>query len=115
MPIKAKTFEIFFPQDIFNIPSDQIGVIELIRADLARRPLGAQIEVAGFTDTKGTEELNDNVSKKRALAVIAELNGLGFSVDPDDAVGRGERGASENGDPDEFENPKFRKVEVVVR
>ena len=115
LPIKAKTFEIFFPLNVDSIPSDQLGVIELIREDLARRPPGAQIEVAGFTDTSGTELFNDDVSKKRALAVIAELNGLGLAVDPEDAVGRGERGASEAGDPDNRENPKFRKVEVVIR
>lgn len=115
MPIKAKTFEIFFPSEGFSIPPEQFGVIRLIREDLARRPLGAQIEVAGFTDTTASEQHNDDVSKKRALAVIAELNALGISVDPEDAVGRGERGASESGDPDNRENPKFRKVEVVIR
>jgi len=115
LPRKAERFTILFGTDEFRIPEAQRGTIELIRKELERRPPGAQIEVVGFTDTTGEAVHNLKISEKRAQDVISELNGLGFTVDPNDAVGRGELAAQESGDPENYNNELFRKVEVVVR
>lgn len=115
LPVKAERFTILFGKDETRIPEAQLGTIELIRKELQKRPPGAQIEVVGYTDRTGAPELNLTVSEKRANDVITELNELGFTVDPKDAVGRGELAAEESGDPDGYNNELFRKVEVVVR
>ena len=114
LPPRAGTFVFLFGSNETRIPEAQRGKLDDIKNALDKRP-GAQIEVAGFTDRDGKEDYNDEVSKKRALDVIAELRELGFPVDPEDAVGRGERAAQAAGDPDDYINDLFRKVEVIVR
>ena len=63
----------------------------------------------------GSEEINDRLSLERALSVVNQLKDLGFLVEPEDAVGRGERASRASGDPDEYQNPLFNKVEIVIR
>lgn len=115
LPRKAAQFTILFGKDETRIPESQRKVIDDIRSELGKRPPGAQIEVLGFTDRTGDETRNLTISEDRAKGVIAELTELGFAVDTQDAVGRGELAAKEAGDPDDYNNELFRKVEVVVR
>ena len=113
LPPKAKGFVITFPLGKSRIPDEQRGVLEAIRNELSIRP-GAQIEVAGFTDSSGPDTLNDQISQQRAAAVVAELREYGFPVDPADAVGRGEDEAKAKLG-DEKMDESFRRVEVIVR
>ena len=113
LPPAAREFGITFGLDEVRIPAAQRTVLEAIRTELSIRP-GAQIEVVGFTDSSGSDEYNDEVSKKRAEAVAAELREFGFPVDLDDAVGRGEREAKASlGDG--VMDASYRRVVVVVR
>ena len=114
LPPKARGFTFTFAMGKDRIPDDQRGILELLRKELSIRP-GAQIEVLGFTDTVDDDKRNDELSKDRALAVVAELREMGFAVDPEDAVGRGEREARDNGEPDGYPNELYRKVVVIVR
>lgn len=113
LPPAAKPFVITFPTDVSAIPADQRGILEAIRTELSIRP-GAQIEVAGFTDSTGGDAMNDEISRKRAEAVAEELRGFGFAIDPGDAVGRGEDEAKKQlGDG--VASEAFRRVEIIVR
>ena len=113
LPPAAKAFVITFPRDQSAIPVEQRSILEAIRNELSTRP-GAQIEVAGFTDSTGSDELNDDISKKRAEAVAQELRGFGFVIDVGDAVGRGEDEAKKQLG-DEVSSEAFRRVEIIVR
>ena len=114
LPLKSDRITIFFEPGKQGIPPSEIGKVNDIRKAIEIRS-GAQIEVVGFTDTQDSDENNAVLSANRAISVIKELIAMGLPVDLEDAVGRGEREARANGDPDNFENPKYRKVEVVVR
>ena len=114
LPPKAVPFTILFGFKETRIPEAQRGTIDNIREALKDRP-GAQIEVAGFTDSMGPDTINERISYERALAVVQELREGGFTVEDEDAVGRGEIAARANNGPDEYPNELFRKVEVIVR
>lgn len=113
LPPKAKGFVITFPLGQSKIPTEQRTILEEIRNELSIRP-GAQIEVAGFTDSSGDDALNDRISRERAESVAQELRDYGFPVEPGDAVGRGEDEArSKLGD--EKKDESYRRVVVLVR
>ena len=114
LPLKSERITIFFKSGEEGIPASQRGRIGDIRKAMEIRP-GTQIEVVGFTDTQDTEEKNEILATDRAMSVVRELIKLGLPVDTRDAVGRGEREARANGDPDNFKNDLYRKVEIVVR
>ncbi|MFC4295896.1 OmpA family protein [Novosphingobium tardum] len=113
LPPSAKAFVITFPTGSSDIPADQRGVLEQIRNELSTRP-GAQIEVAGFTDSTGGDAINDKISLDRAQEVAEQLRSFGFPVDREDAIGRGEDEARARLG-DEVANEGYRRVEVIVR
>ena len=113
LPPQARAFVITFPVGSSDIPADQRGILEQIRNELSTRP-GAQIEVAGFTDSTGSDAINDKYSLERAIAVAEQLRAFGFAVDAEDAVGRGEDEAKAKLG-DEVANEGYRRVEVIIR
>lgn len=113
LPPKAKGFVITFPLGQSRIPVEQSAILEQIRTELSIRP-GAQIEVAGFTDSSGEDALNDTISRERAEGVAQELREYGFPIEPNDVVGRGEDEAkSRLGDG--MVDESYRRVVVFVR
>ena len=113
LPPQARAFVFTFPVGKSDIPDEQRGILEQIRNELSTRP-GAQIEVAGFTDSTGGDAINDKISLERAQSVAEQLRGFGFIVDSDDSVGRGEDEAKAKLG-DEVANDGYRRVEVIVR
>lgn len=113
LPPSAKQFAITFPVSESRIFEGQRKILDLIRAELSVRP-GAQIEVAGFTDSTGDDRSNDTLSKQRAETVARELRESGFQIDPDDAVGRGEYEAKA-ALGDNVSDESYRRVLVIVR
>ena len=113
LPPKAREFVITFPSGQSKIPDSQRGVLEEIRSELSIRP-GAQIEVAGFTDSVDDDAANDRYSRERAEAVAQELRDFGFPVDPRDAVGRGEDEAKRKLG-DNVPSEVYRRAVVIIR
>ena len=113
LPPAAKAFTIPFETNQSTIGDQQRAVLELIRSELSSRP-GAQIEVAAFTDSVGSESDNYELSLDRARNVAGELRTYGFAIEDGDAIGRGEyealKAAGDNRDLAEF-----RRVDVIVR
>lgn len=113
MPPPPRSFTIPYDTNQSTIGTEQQAVLDQIRSELATRP-GAQIEVAAFTDSVGSEADNSQLSLDRARNVAAWLRGNGFAVGEADAVGRGEfealKAAGDNKDL-----PEFRRVDVIIR
>lgn len=114
LPPASAHFTLFFPEGKAVISPAQMPILSSIRDQLIARGEGAQIEVVGFTDSKGADRDNDVLSELRAEEVAQQLRDYGFSVAPGDAVGRGEDDAR-RALGDNVENPAYRKVEVVIR
>lgn len=66
------------------------------------------IEVGGHTDTRGSEEYNQNLSERRALAVSDELMRNGVSVQRIQTVGYGESR------PISSDHAMNRRVEIII-
>lgn len=113
LPPAAKAFTIPYATNQSTIQTQQRAVLEQIRAELAARP-GAQIEVAAFTDSVGSESDNYRLSLDRARNVAEELRGYGFPIAEGDAIGRGEfealKALGDNRDA-----PEYRRVDVIIR
>lgn len=113
LPPAAKAFTIPFETNQSTIGESQRAILDMIRADLSARP-GAQIEVAAFTDSVGSEEDNNRLSLDRARNVAGELRQYGFPIEDADAIGRGEYEALK-AVGDNMEDAQFRRVDVIVR
>lgn len=114
LPPRPAHFTLFFPTADSRISAAQLPVLSSIRDQLLARGEGAQIEVVGFTDSVGSDEDNDALSRRRAEEVAQQLRDYGFPVAAQDAVGRGEDDAR-RALGDNLESATYRKVEVVVR
>lgn len=113
LPPPPRTFTIPYETNQSAVQEQQREVLELIRAELSGRP-GAQIEVAAFTDSVGSEADNYLLSLDRARNVAKELRGYGFSIGDADAIGRGEYEA-QKAVGDSKEAAEFRRVDVIIR
>lgn len=79
----------------------------------------AKVEVAGYTDGKGSDEYNLALSKRRANVVAAYLVSKGASKSRIKTIGYGEsKPLAPNENPDGSDNPegraKNRRTEIVV-
>jgi outer membrane protein OmpA-like peptidoglycan-associated protein len=83
----------------------------LLRASQRR---GGEIIVTGHTDRVGALTVNDALSLQRARAIRELLVAQGFKPELVDAVGRGEREPLVPTE-DEVDEPRNRRVEIVVR
>jgi OOP family OmpA-OmpF porin len=88
------------------------GVIDAL-AEVLRRCAGLAIEVAGHTDSQGSESGNQALSQSRAEAVLAALQGRGLPVEGFSARGYGEaRPIADNGS--ETGREANRRIEFVL-
>ncbi|WP_432697138.1 OmpA family protein [Marinobacterium sp. YM272] len=96
-----------------ELTPDSAAVIQAMLTDLANRP-APEIRVVGHTDSVGSIEANDRLSKQRAETVVDILGREGISLDLLEAAGRGERElAVQTGD--NVAEPDNRRVEIIVR
>jgi len=113
LPPPAKSFTLYFQEGTTEIRSESTMTLDAIRAEVARRP-GAEVQVTGHTDTVGSDEDNDSLSRKRAAEILDALASQGFSREMMSAVGRGERQLRQS-TADNVSSPVNRRVEVIVR
>ena len=113
---EAVVREVFkFASGQAELTGEQLQLLQTRMPGYLSRP-EPQIEISAYTDVIGTEEANNGLSQRRASNVAEQLRGLGFEIDPDDVVARGEYAAqrSEKGQRGE-EDENFRIVVVTVR
>ena len=93
-------------------PASQQIMTEALAAALARS--GGDIVVTGHTDTKGSGESNDQLSRRRAQEVVQLFVERQFPANRVEAVGRGERDLAVP-TADEVDEPRNRRVTIEVR
>jgi len=107
------SFTLYFEEgSTIVLPESQETLAKLF-AEVARRQ-AVEVQVTGHTDTVGRAQDNDHLSTERAQLIKNMLIGRGLQADFIRAVGRGERELLVP-TPDNFREPRNRRVEVIVR
>lgn len=101
-----------FEFDSARLTNDGIITLKALGQALGdKRLAGMQFQIAGHTDDVGTEEYNQDLSERRAKAVVTHLVSF-YGVAPDrlKAVGYGKKRLAVPGDPKAAAN---RRVEII--
>ena len=113
LPPAPQRYTVYFNRgETALTPESQVILDEALAAAAARN--GGEIVVTGYTDTVGTLEGNDNLSRRRAQEVRQMLADRGFPAYRIQAVGRGKRNLIVP-TPDDVEEPRNRRVTIEVR
>lgn len=113
LPPKANKYILNFLPGGTNLTPESEAQLPALLADVAQRT-GADLVVTGHTDTTGALAANDALSLKRAQVVAQLLVGKGAAESRIEAVGRGKRELLVP-TADEVDEPKNRRVEIIVR
>ncbi|MFD1611778.1 OmpA family protein [Sphingomonas tabacisoli] len=113
LPPKPFEVTLYYDEAETRIMPDSQAALDSLLAEVAKRP-GAEIQITGYTDRKGTDDDNDALSQKRADTVLAQFIDRGVARENLVAVGRGERDPLVPTD-DNVEEPRNRRVVVTVR
>ncbi|MGJ7546472.1 OmpA family protein [Variovorax sp. LT1R16] len=112
-PPSPQRYTVFFDLGGTALAGDsQSTLTEALAAALTRS--GGEIVVTGHTDTVGSIEQNDDLSRRRAQQVRQMLADRGFPIARILAIGRGERELSVQ-TSDETVEPRNRRVTIEVR
>ena len=112
-PPPPKRYTVYFELGGTTLtPSSQLTLSEALAEAQARS--GSDIVVTGHTDTKGTIEQNDELSRRRAQEVVQLLVERQFPSARIEAVGRGERELAVQ-TADDVDEPRNRRVTIEVR
>ena len=113
MPPAPQRYTVYFDigETALTVESQAI-LSEALAAAAARN--GGEIVVTGYTDTVGTVEGNDNLSRRRAQEVRQMFADRGFPAGRIHAIGRGERNLLIP-TADDVEEPRNRRVTIEVR
>ena len=112
-PKAADRFTLYFMPGGSQLTAESNTELADVLSRATARP-GGEVIVVGHTDRVGTVEANDALSLRRAQAVRELVIGRGFDAARVDAVGRGEREPVVE-TADEVDEPKNRRVEILVR
>lgn len=112
-PPRPQRYTLYFQTGNVNLVPESQALLPTA-VDEALKRSGAELVIIGHTDTLGSQEVNDQLSLKRAQLVVDMLKGRGFPAARIEAVGRGER---EPAVPtrDEVSEPRNRRVEILIR
>ena len=113
MPSKANKYILNFLPGGTTLTPESEAQLPALLADVAQRS-GADLVVTGHTDTTGALAANDELSLKRAQVVAQLLVSKGANGSRIEAVGRGKRELLVP-TADEVNEPKNRRVEILVR
>ena len=81
--------KILFDPSSATITADTLPIVDDI-ADVLKKCADLRIQIAGFTDSQGREEMNQQLSQERAGAVLGALRQRRIPVSSIEAVGFGE-------------------------
>lgn len=120
VPVSIDLKGVNFDFDKSNLRPDAVAILSEAAQILSRYP-DLKVEVAGHTDSKGTDEYNQKLSERRATAVYDYLTKNGVSASRlTGPIGYGEsRPIAPNTNPDGSDNPegraKNRRTELNVQ
>lgn len=112
-PPPPRRFVLYFDSGNTKLtPESERLLPEVIQTAVSRS--GAELVVIGHTDSKGSMVANDDLALMRARLVVRRLVENRFPPEKIEAAGRGER---ELAVPtrDDFDEPRNRRVEILVR
>jgi outer membrane protein OmpA-like peptidoglycan-associated protein len=107
------SFTLYFREGSTTVLPQSRGTLNELFTEVARRQ-AVEVQVTGHTDTVGREKDNDTLSARRAEVIKKMLVNNGLQADFIRAVGRGERELLVP-TADNVQEPKNRRVEVIVR
>ncbi|HEY3179120.1 MAG TPA: OmpA family protein [Casimicrobiaceae bacterium] len=112
-PQRAVTFTLYFIEGKDEFTEESKRVVEVIFAEIARRPV-PDVIVVGHSDAVGSDQFNDALARQRAETVRAELMRRGVAPENIQASGRGKRDLLIP-TADGVAEPRNRRVEIFVR
>lgn len=113
LPGSPTSFTLYFLEGKDELTPESKAELDNVFAELKRRPL-PDIVVIGHTDTVGTLEFNDKLSRARAERMRELLIEMGLPGDRIQAAGRGKRELLVPTD-DNVSEARNRRVEINVR
>jgi len=113
LPGTPASFTLYFLEGKDELTDESKAQLEDVFAELKRRPL-PDIVVIGHTDSVGSLEFNDQLSRARADRMREMLIQMGLPADRIQAAGRGKRELLVPTD-DNVSEPRNRRVEINVR
>jgi outer membrane protein OmpA-like peptidoglycan-associated protein len=113
LPPPLAHFTLYFYEDTTKLVPQSEAELKRMFGDIARRP-GVEVQIVGHTDTVGSGPANDILSLDRARKIRDALVAQGLRPAITRAVGRGEHELLVP-TPDNTEEPRNRRVEVIVR
>jgi outer membrane protein OmpA-like peptidoglycan-associated protein len=112
-PPRPSQFTLYFVEGKDELTDESKQIVEGVFAEIAKHPV-PDLLVIGHTDTVGTEQANDVLSRQRADAIRAALIDRGIAPDNVVAVGRGKRELLVQ-TSDGVAEPRNRRVIIIVR
>jgi outer membrane protein OmpA-like peptidoglycan-associated protein len=73
----TKSAKIYFDAGKSDLKTQYSGPLDVLLAELTKYP-GLGVEILGFASAEGTEEMNRELSNKRAIAVLDYINHKGI-------------------------------------
>ncbi len=111
VPYAPRAYVLYFVEGSTDLTPESAPILDALRKDITP---ASEVQITGHTDTVGSAESNDVLSRERAVEIRATLVKQGLSVAAARTTGRGERelrvptadGVGEAGN---------RRVEVILR
>ena len=113
LPPRPATFLLYFVVGSDELTEDSKAELPKVLAALRDRPV-PDVLVVGHTDTVGDLRANDRLSAQRAERMKLHLIDIGIPADRIHIAGRGEREPLIR-TPDNVDEPRNRRVEIIVR
>jgi OmpA-OmpF porin, OOP family len=112
-PMRPIQFTLYFIEGKDELTDESKQIVESVFSEISRRPV-PDVLVVGHTDTVGTDQLNDMLSRQRAEAIRAALIAHGIAPENITAVGRGKREPVVR-TAEGVAEARNRRVEIIVR
>lgn len=110
-PPPPRVYVMYFVEGGTDLTEESKPILEALRAAVTDK---SEVQITGHTDTVGTSESNDALSRDRAVEIRAALVKQGLPLDSAKVTGRGER-ELRIPTADEVAEPGNRRVEVILR
>lgn len=113
LPVAPSHYVLYYASGNANLSKEAQEILAHVLEDVRTRPF-PNVQVVGYTDTVGSEEVNLKVSQQRAESVLDFLVKGGVAKDIMTVIGRGKNLLAVP-TPDNTPEPKNRRVEISVR
>ena len=103
------SLSVYFDTGSAAVNQSEVGKIEEAANFLSQYPIAA-VSIVGYTDTVGNASANEDLSRRRAVAVVETLRDFGVPLASTVAV----NAAGEAGGADEVDDQANRRVDIMI-